>query len=264
MPWSAENELSSSIMLLVTCTCRVWSLQKDDLCACVLSHFSCVQLCDPMDCSLPGFSVYGILQARILECVAMPSSRGSSWPRDRNCISYVFCIPTNATWEALNQMTWGPLNQKARGSDFLSECDPDSSVCFPQGEVYLTEVNNVSCLCFLNTCLLKVSSLKKKKRWALVVYSGPAISRGVGTGYMQVWVPEATLVLYLGREPRARKARCEVGHWGTQGGISGQSPAPDPKGSRLPPEAFHCKRQARDGLSMLGACTAWISLVTSS
>ena len=90
MPWSAENELSSSIMLLVTCTCRVWSLQKDDLCACVLSHFSCVQLCDPMDCSLPGFSVYGILQARILECVAMPSSRGSSWPRDRNCISYVF------------------------------------------------------------------------------------------------------------------------------------------------------------------------------
>ena len=29
---------------------------------------------------------------------------------------------------------------------------------------------------------------------------------------MQVWVPEATLVLYLGREPRARKARCEVGH----------------------------------------------------
>ena len=35
-------------------------------------------LCDPMDCSSPGFSVHGILQARILEWVPMPSSRGSS------------------------------------------------------------------------------------------------------------------------------------------------------------------------------------------
>ena len=38
----------------------------------------CPTLCDHMDCSPPGFSVYGILQARILELVAMPSSRGSS------------------------------------------------------------------------------------------------------------------------------------------------------------------------------------------
>ena len=39
---------------------------------------SCPTLCDPMDCSPPGSSVHGILQARILEWVAMPSSRGSS------------------------------------------------------------------------------------------------------------------------------------------------------------------------------------------
>ena len=38
----------------------------------------CLTLCDAMDCSLPGSSVHGILQARILEWVAMPSSRGSS------------------------------------------------------------------------------------------------------------------------------------------------------------------------------------------
>ena len=38
----------------------------------------CPILCDPMDCSPPGSSVRGILQARILEWVAMPSSRGSS------------------------------------------------------------------------------------------------------------------------------------------------------------------------------------------
>ena len=39
-------------------------------------------LCNPMDCSLPGSSVHGILQARILKWVALPFSRGSSWPRD--------------------------------------------------------------------------------------------------------------------------------------------------------------------------------------
>ena len=39
---------------------------------------SCLTPCDPMDCSPPGSSVHGILQARILEWVAMPSSRGSS------------------------------------------------------------------------------------------------------------------------------------------------------------------------------------------
>ena len=42
----------------------------------------CLTLCDPMDCSLPGSSVHGILQARILEWVAISFSRGSSRPRD--------------------------------------------------------------------------------------------------------------------------------------------------------------------------------------
>ena len=41
----------------------------------------CPTLCDPMDCSPPGFSVHGILQAGIQECVAIPFSRGSSQPR---------------------------------------------------------------------------------------------------------------------------------------------------------------------------------------
>ena len=42
----------------------------------------CPTLCDPMDCSPPGSSVRGILQARVLEWDAMPSSRGSSQPRE--------------------------------------------------------------------------------------------------------------------------------------------------------------------------------------
>ena len=49
-------------------------------------------LCDPMDCSLPGSSVHGILQARILAWVAMPAFRESSRLRDWTCISYVSCI----------------------------------------------------------------------------------------------------------------------------------------------------------------------------
>ena len=47
------------------------------------------RLCDPLDCSLPGSYVPGILQARILEWVAISFSRGSSWLRDQ---TYVFCI----------------------------------------------------------------------------------------------------------------------------------------------------------------------------
>ena len=49
----------------------------------------CPTLCEPMDCSQPGSSVHGILQARILEWVAIPLSRGSSWPRDQ---IQVFCF----------------------------------------------------------------------------------------------------------------------------------------------------------------------------
>ena len=52
---------------------------------------SCLTLCDPMDCSQPGSSVHGILQARILVWVAISFSRGSSQPTDRthvSCISW--------------------------------------------------------------------------------------------------------------------------------------------------------------------------------
>ena len=50
---------------------------------------SCPTLCDPMDCSLSGSSVYGIFQARVLEWVAISVSRGSSRPRDRTRVSRI-------------------------------------------------------------------------------------------------------------------------------------------------------------------------------
>ena len=49
--------------------------------------------------NLPGFSVHGILQARILEWIAMPSSRGSSPPRDQTHVSYISFITTSTTWK---------------------------------------------------------------------------------------------------------------------------------------------------------------------
>ena len=56
------------------------------MCVCVLSQFSRVR---PMDCSPSESSVRGILQAKILVWIAMPSSRGSSWPRDE---AHVSCV----------------------------------------------------------------------------------------------------------------------------------------------------------------------------
>ena len=55
-------------------------------------------VCDPMGCSLPGSSIHGIPQARILEWVAMPSSKGSSWPRDRTHVFWVSCIGRWVFW----------------------------------------------------------------------------------------------------------------------------------------------------------------------
>ena len=59
--------------------------------------------CDPIDCSLPGSSVHGIPQARLLEWVAMPSSRVSSRPRDGTCIG---------RWVLYHLTTWeGPVRR---------------------------------------------------------------------------------------------------------------------------------------------------------
>jgi len=63
---------------------RGWTLK-----ALVLLAQSWLALCDPMDCSPPGSCLHGILQARILEWVAIPFSRGSSWPRDRTQVSCI-------------------------------------------------------------------------------------------------------------------------------------------------------------------------------
>ena len=56
---------------------------------CVLVTRSCPLFVTPMDCNPPDSSVHGILQARILDLVAIPFSRGSSWPRDWTQVSCI-------------------------------------------------------------------------------------------------------------------------------------------------------------------------------
>ena len=76
---------------------------------------SCATLWDPMDCSPPGSSGHGIYQARILDWVVIPFSRGSSQLRGRTPISYVSCIGRQilghcATWEAYSPQGLGPVS----------------------------------------------------------------------------------------------------------------------------------------------------------
>ena len=65
-----------------------WNQTKQTKGACSVAQL-CLTLCDPMHCSSPVSSVHGIFQTRILEWIAMPSSRGSSWPRNQTCISCI-------------------------------------------------------------------------------------------------------------------------------------------------------------------------------
>ena len=74
------------VWLLHKCRCTMQSERS------VLSHFSHVRLSDPANHSPPGSPVPGVPQARTLEWVAMPSSRGPSWPRVWTWVSRVSCI----------------------------------------------------------------------------------------------------------------------------------------------------------------------------
>ena len=86
----------------------------------------CLTLCNPKDCSLPGFSVHGISQARILEWVAISFSRGSSQPRDW---THVSCIGRRILYQLNHQGS-----PKYQGTWFMFWISPpsnwDSSLLF--------------------------------------------------------------------------------------------------------------------------------------
>ena len=69
---------------------------------------SCLTLCDPVDCIPPRFSVHGILQARILEWIIIPFSKGSSLPRDQ-------------TWEHCRQFLYHLSHQESHFMKYGSQ-----------------------------------------------------------------------------------------------------------------------------------------------
>ena len=78
---------------------------------CVLVPKSCPTLCGPMDCSPPGSSVHGIIQARIPEWVVIFFSRGSFQPRDQIQVCSASCVGRHflyhwATWETPQDAKW--------------------------------------------------------------------------------------------------------------------------------------------------------------
>ena len=100
------RHLTSLVLPMILSPNETFSLWKKQVK--VLVTQSCPTLCDPMDCSLPGSSVHGILQIRTLEWVAIPFSRWSSWPRNWSqvsCIAGTF-ITVWATREAQKLMIW--------------------------------------------------------------------------------------------------------------------------------------------------------------
>ena len=80
------------------------------MCVFVLSHFGCVQLCDPMDCSLPGFSVRGILHGQpCLPSGDLPDSGMEPRSLKSPALAGEF-FTTSITWEAPIRVTYGSLN----------------------------------------------------------------------------------------------------------------------------------------------------------
>ena len=93
-----------------------WTKSPSCVCVCVCTPL-CPTLCNPTDCSPPGFSVQGISQVRTLEWVVMPSSRGSSLPKDRTHLSCVYCV----AGRFLTAESWG------KHSQLPTVCDKHSS-----------------------------------------------------------------------------------------------------------------------------------------
>ena len=92
LTWNLYTPLPPFSLLRATTDQPTLKRRANRLCASSSVQFSsvaqsCPTLCDPMDCSLPGSSVHGILQASVLEWVAISFSRGSSQPGGRTQVS---------------------------------------------------------------------------------------------------------------------------------------------------------------------------------
>ena len=103
--------LQASRNVLTTVRIIFWSLTTISFYESEVTQ-SCPTLCVPMDCSLPGFSIRGIFQARVLEWIALSFSRRSSWTRDQtqvSCIAgkcFTALLSETPFYEQPSSLTW--------------------------------------------------------------------------------------------------------------------------------------------------------------
>ena len=137
------------------------------MCACVHAKLLqlCLTLCDSMDCSLPGSSVYGILQARILEWVAMPSFRGSSQSRDWIQVSCIaggfFTFWANREAQSPLSVQFLRLTLKSPSSENQQGSAFESHKIIAKKEIVVKGHMNTSC-CYL---VPKLSAVHMKQEW---------------------------------------------------------------------------------------------------
>ena len=125
------------------------------LCLCAKSLQSCLTLCDPMDCRPPGSSVYGILQARKLEWVSLPSSRGSSPPSDRTCVSCNSCITGKFfTAEPPVKLICVSILPQTHLPSWLPQNIKQSFLCYTVGPCWSSFLNIGVCTCPSQTLYL--------------------------------------------------------------------------------------------------------------
>ena len=136
--------MDRKINYIVVCATIAKTEIKYKICICAQSHPT---LWDPMDCSLPGSSSYGISQARIMEWVAISFSRGSSLPRDQTHIS---CI---GRWVLYH---WAPRE----APKFLTGLDKSLTplTCWTMTKIH------INCSCSFQQPLLPVSRTQRSAK----------------------------------------------------------------------------------------------------
>ena len=185
---------------------------------CVLHAQLCPTLCDPMDCSPPGSSVHGILQARILEWVAIPFSRGSSQPRDQTQVScteyycYSHCVDGDEAGKR-SAFPWSPfpeVTQLVGGPGIKERLSPKSTPLTIKSRCSyrkrwkgddLVDTHPIAHICVFVSghCSLTVwGGEKHVPLWRLFKHLVPVIpSSRIGTIHFPRWMVETLLFSYL-------------------------------------------------------------------
>ena len=124
---------------------------KPRICTAAKSLQSCLTLCDPMDCSIPGFSVHGILQARTLEWVAIPFSNAWKWKVKGKSLSRVWLLAT--PWTAAYQ---APPSMEFSGQQYWSGVPlPFPRICTTSQDLFCcwSQIQNICQTSFLGSPL---------------------------------------------------------------------------------------------------------------